>query len=69
MTPTRTPPAPRTDNAAAAESLTAYKWEPQPEAERLVHELVDGFLARCPFAWQLAARMAAETGTRFLRLD
>src|SRR5687768_2156408 len=67
MTPTRTPPARRTDNTTAgrADALTAYKWEPQPEAERLVRDLVGGFLAGCPFAKDLAARMAAETGTRF----
>ncbi len=46
--------------------LTQFTWSPQPEAQRLVSELVDMFLSRCPAAAALAARMKAETGTRFI---
>lgn len=42
-----------------------FHWEPQPEAQQLVDELLAGFLARCPDAAALADRMRAETGTRF----
>src|SRR5688572_14402306 len=45
--------------------LTQFHWTPQPEAERLIKELVDAFLERCPYAHDLARRMTIETGTRF----
>jgi len=42
-----------------------FHWEPQPQAQKLVDELVEGFLAHCPAAAALAMRMRAETGSRF----
>jgi hypothetical protein len=52
------------DGGTAA--LTQYTWERQPEAERLVRELVETFLSRTPEAARLAERMRTETGTRFV---
>ena len=49
----------------APSPLQEFQWERQPEAERLVRELVDGFLARNAFARELARRMKEDTGTRF----
>ena len=46
--------------------LTAYNWTPQPEAERLIHELVDAFLRRSDFAATLRDRMHREAGVRFV---
>jgi hypothetical protein len=51
---------------AAAEALTRFTWERQPEAGRLVAQLVQEFLSRSPGATRLAERMRAETGTRFV---
>ena len=42
------------------------QWERQPAAERLVRELVDDLLGKCPGAASLARRMAEGTGTRFI---
>lgn len=42
-----------------------FRWEPQPEAQRLVDELLTRFLAQCPGAARFAERMRDETGTRF----
>jgi len=42
-----------------------FQWEPQPKAQALVNELVEGFLARCPSAALLSKKMEHETGTRF----
>jgi len=49
----------------ATDSLTAFQWTPQPQAERFVLGIVDTLLSRCPAAQRLAARMKDETGTRF----
>src|SRR6266704_2955767 len=54
------------DRQDGTEALTQFIWERQPEAERLVRELVEEFLRRCPEAARLAERMKAETGTRFV---
>ena len=35
---------------AADNPFEQFQWKPQPEAERLVRELVDEFLERCPSA-------------------
>jgi len=51
----------RTDSAI----LRQFHWTPQPQAERLVVDLLRDFLGRNPWADQLARRMRAETGTRF----
>src|SRR5688572_15391056 len=45
--------------------LTEYQWTPQPQAERLVKELLDAFLARNAEAAGLAREMVEESGTRF----
>jgi hypothetical protein len=42
-----------------------WQWEPQPEAQKLIDELLLTFSQRCPDALRLAERMRAETGTRF----
>jgi hypothetical protein len=47
-------------------ALSQFTWERQPEAERLVRQLVTDFLDRCPGARALAERMTVETGTRFV---
>jgi len=52
----------------AADVSTAqpsFDWKPQPEAQKLVDELLADFLDRLPPAARLAERMKAETGTRF----
>jgi len=49
----------------AANPLEQFQWEPQPRAQSLVTELVEGFLSRCPGARDLADRMRSETATRF----
>jgi hypothetical protein len=54
--PTRSP--------AADNPFEQFQWKPQPEAERLVRELVDGFLVRCPFARTFSSRLADEAGIR-----
>src|SRR4051812_21075125 len=51
--------------AGAPSALDQFKWETQPQAEKLVLRLVDEFLARNPGANVLAQRMKSETGTRF----
>ena len=53
------------NGGAATAALTQYTWERQPEAERLVRELTEEFLRKCPEAARLAERMKDETGTRF----
>lgn len=50
---------------AEAKSFTEFHWEPQPQAEAFLRKLVADFLARCPEAAVLSARMARESGTRF----
>jgi hypothetical protein len=54
------------DRTAPTEVLTQFTWQRQPEADRLVRELVETFLARTPEAATLADRMTRETGTRFV---
>ncbi len=51
---------------SVAEVLKQFDWKPQPDAWKLVNDLVGGFLAACPDAKQLAERMRDETGTRFI---
>ena len=43
----------------------AYDWQPQPEAAKLINEVIVTFLDACPSAANLASRMKSETGTRF----
>ena len=54
-----------TVQAAASNRLDEFQWTPQPEAEKLVRGLIDGFLARNAFAQDLARRMKDQAGTRF----
>jgi len=42
-----------------------WDWQPQPETQKFVDELLLTFSGRCPDAVRLAERMRAETGTRF----
>jgi hypothetical protein len=49
----------------AAESLTKFNWTPQPAAQKVLDNIIDGFLAQCPGAAHLSARMKHETATRF----
>jgi hypothetical protein len=45
--------------------LEAFQWKPQPQAYAFIRSSADAFLKSCPPAAELAARMQAETGTRF----
>lgn len=47
------------------DSLTKFKWEVQPQAQRLVNELIQIFLARCPQAAAFARRLFDEASCRF----
>ena len=42
-----------------------WNWQPQPDAQRVIDELLLTFGGRCPEAMKLAERMKNETGTRF----
>jgi hypothetical protein len=44
----------------------SFDWQPQPQAQALVSELVTTFLGRCPGAANLARAMKHDTGTRFI---
>lgn len=46
--------------------LKRWAYEPQPKAQALVNDLVAELVANLPFAKDLAERMRAETGTRFV---
>ncbi len=59
------PPAANAAPAVSDSPLTQFNWRPQPEAARVVGELLEGFLARCPGAAELCKRMKHDTGTRF----
>jgi hypothetical protein len=52
-------------HAPPANPLEDFKWERQPEAEKLVRELVDAFLPKNSFARELSRRMKEDAGTRF----
>ena len=47
-------------------SLEAFKFLPQPRAQRLVRDLTVGFVRDNVYAARLADRMRRETGTRFI---
>lgn len=53
------------DRQTGTQALMEFTWERQPEAERLILELVDDLLAKNSIARLLATRMHEETGTRF----
>ena len=42
-----------------------FQWQPQPQAQALVNELLSDFLARCPGGATVAKKMEHDTGTRF----
>ncbi len=46
--------------------LHSYAWTPQPQAGRLITQLVEQYLEGHAYAAQLAVRMRDETGTRFV---
>lgn len=46
--------------------LNQFNWKPQPDAWRLVNDLLTAFLAKCPGARDLSERMRSTTGTRFV---
>lgn len=52
-------------NASNTDALTRFHWEPQPEAQKLVTELIEDFLSHCPPAAELAESMRNDTATRF----
>lgn len=58
-----TPAASSTASAPAAPQ--EFNWQPQPQAQALVNELVAAFLSACPGAADLAKRLKHDTGTRF----
>ncbi|MBA4027925.1 MAG: hypothetical protein C0475_02070 [Planctomyces sp.] len=53
-------------SAEARALLGEFNWQPQPEAWRLVNELVKSLVDRNAWAARLAGRMRAETGTRLI---
>ena len=48
-----------------SDALTRFHWEPQPEAQKLVNELLEAFLDRNSAAAELAEAMKNESATRF----
>lgn len=50
----------------SANTLESFQWVPQPEAFRIILEIVRDFLEACPDANALAEKMRCETGTRFV---
>jgi hypothetical protein len=50
--------------SAATSILEQFKWEPQPEAERLVDALLQPFLKQSPRLEKFAARLRSEAGVR-----
>jgi hypothetical protein len=49
-----------------ATPLVDFQWVPQPEAERLVHELVDAFVLRSPQATRLRERLLRDAAVRLV---
>lgn len=47
-----------------ANTLEQFDWEPQPEAARLIGQLLDAFCGRCSAARQLGEDLLDQTGTR-----
>lgn len=62
------PPAVNFMRSTTVDILNAFHWAPQPEAERLIHELVDGFLSRSNFAAVLGQRLHEQAGVRLVDL-
>src|SRR5436309_178490 len=55
-----------TPKTASTNPLEQFRWTPQPAAERLVREIVDGILARDAAAARFRDRMRDEAGVRFI---
>jgi hypothetical protein len=53
-------------NHTGEESLSAFQWRVQPEAEQLVHTLLGTFLEASPTLSAFARRLRDETGTRLI---
>lgn len=53
-------------DSPAHAALQHFNWQPQPAAQKLVNDLVEDLLARCPAAAALAQKMKTDTGTRFI---
>ncbi len=58
-------PALKLDKSDPLYALTAYQWEPQPQAAAFVKKVVDDFLEKLPEARAFADRLYRETGNRF----
>ena len=54
--------------AKMPDALTAFHWEPQPQAAAFVQKVVDDFLEKLPEAKAFADRLYRETGNRFADL-
>src|SRR4051812_965403 len=50
----------------ADNALSAFQWSPQPAAWKFINALAEDFLPHLPEPAILSARMASETGTRFV---
>lgn len=51
-----------------ANSLTAFHWTPQPQAEQLIYELVDPLVDRSPWTAVLRQRLQGEAAVRLVDL-
>jgi hypothetical protein len=51
---------------ATASPLDAFQWTPQPQAQRIVHELVTEFIAQNSFARMFADQLRDRAGVRFI---
>lgn len=54
--------------ARNVDALAEFHWTPQPEAETLIHSMVDTFLAHSDFADHLSLKLHTEAGVRFADL-
>ncbi|MBL8758638.1 MAG: hypothetical protein JNK35_09440 [Phycisphaerae bacterium] len=59
-------PAGRAKPDAFDAEVARFHWEPQPEGQKIVGELVHDFLNACPMAAELCEKMKSHTGTRFV---
>ena len=51
---------------SAPNMLKVFQWRPQPEAARLVDEILGQYCGRCPAAQRLCEALYRETGTRLM---
>lgn len=59
-------PAKAPARSQAHDELLKFHWEPQPEGQKIINELVHDFLVACPAAADLSEKMKSHTGTRFV---